>query len=403
MAGPVAEHIRTLAHRRFRLDPSVFPTRTYFPPEPAAAAWAIGLGAAHTYFLPVLATATLVVGLLYIVVHLLLDIGVAWAGSHREKPDDAEANGIARITEPPADTATTATRQGGFTALVRWRPIPAPALILILLMLIPMLLAVLIAPHDPNQVRLDNGILPPFWVDGEYGDGSAKHLLGTDILGRDILSRLIHGVGRTLRNAVFPIFCVGLLGIAVGVASGSRGGWVAAAASLLEKNLVYLPAAFIMALLIPVVGLGIWPLFIAVVLLLYPHYTERARAATVEARAQGKGVLPDALRSAVVPTITSIGLVIILTTATNSLAMGVRPPNAELGLMVAEGRDLVAAAWWVLLFPGPAIMLVVLSMNLLCVWLRDRLDPKQWQAWLPRKISAAGRCTTTGLPSGGPC
>ena len=72
----------------------------YFPPELAAAAWAIGLGAAHTYFLPVLATATLVVGLLYIVVHLLLDIGVAWAGSHREKPDDAEANGIARITGP---------------------------------------------------------------------------------------------------------------------------------------------------------------------------------------------------------------------------------------------------------------------------------------------------------------
>ena len=72
----------------------------YFPPEPAAAAWAIGLGAAHTYFLPVLATATLVVGLLYIVVHLLLDIGLAWAGSHREKPDDAEANGIARITGP---------------------------------------------------------------------------------------------------------------------------------------------------------------------------------------------------------------------------------------------------------------------------------------------------------------
>ena len=83
--------------------------------------------------------------------------------------------------------------------------------------------------------------------------------------------------------------------------------------------------------------------------------------------------------------------------------MGVRPPNAELGLIVAEGRDLVAAAWWVLLFPGPAIMLEVLSMNLLGDWPRDRLDPKQWQAWLPRKISAAGRCTTTGLPSGGPC
>ena len=169
-----------------------------------------------------------------------------------------------------------------------------------------MLLAGLIAPHDPNQVNLDNGILPPFWVDGEYGDGSTKHLLGTDALGRDILSRLIHGVGRTLRNAVLPIFCAGLLGIAVGVASGSRGGWVAEAASLLENVLVYLPAVFIMGLLIPVVGLGLWPPFIAVVLLLYPHYAERARAATVEARAQRTQILPDAFRSAIVPTTTKL-------------------------------------------------------------------------------------------------
>ena len=233
----------------------------YVPSALAAEAWAIGLGAAHTYFLPVLAAATLVLGTLYIVVHLLLDVGVAWATLHGEKPDDAEANGIARIAEPPADTTTTTTRRGGLTALVRRRPIPASALILILLLLIPMLLAGLIAPHDPNQVSFDNRVLPPFWVDGEHGDGSAKHLLGTDKLGRDILSRLIHGVGKTLRSAVFPIFCAGLLGIAVGVASGSRVSWVAAAASLPENVLVYLPAAFIMAL----AGTSRWPRPLAVV------------------------------------------------------------------------------------------------------------------------------------------
>ena len=131
----------------------------YFPSELAAAAWTIGQGTAHTYFLPVLATAALVVGTLYIVVHLLLDVGVAWAGLYRAKPDDAEADGNARITEPPGDTAATAARQGGLTALVRYRPIPVPALMLFLLLAIPMLLAGLIAPHDPNQVNLDNGIL----------------------------------------------------------------------------------------------------------------------------------------------------------------------------------------------------------------------------------------------------
>ena len=347
------------------------------PPELAAEAWAIGLGTGHTYFLPVLAAATLVLGTLYIVVHLLLDVGVAWATSRREKPDDPEANGIARMTELPADTVTTTARPGGLTALVRRRTIPVPAFILIVLLVIPMLLAGLLAPQDPNQVSFENRILPPLWVDGEHGDGSAKHLLGTDILGRDILSRLIHGVGRTLRNAVAPIFCAGLLGIAVGVASGSRGGWVAAAAALLENVLVYLPAAFIMALLVPVVGLGLWPLFIAVVLLLYPHYAHRARATTVEARARGTRALPDALRSAVVPTTTGIGLIIILTTTANSLGMGVQPPNAELGLMVADGRALIMSAWWVLLFPALAIMLVVLSMNLLGDWVRHRLGPKQ--------------------------
>ena len=324
-----------------------------------------------------LAAATLVLGTLYIVVHLLLDVGVAWVTSRREKPDDPEANGIGRMTEPPADTVTTTARPGGLTALVRRRTIPVPAFILIVLLVIPMLLAGLLAPHDPNQVNFENSILPPLWVDGEHGDGSAKHLLGTDILGRDILSRLIHGVGRTLRNAVVPVFCAGLLGIAVGVASGSRGGWVAAAASLLENVLVYLPAAFIMALLVPVVGLGLWPLFIAVVLLLYPHYAHRARVTTVEARARGTRALPDVLRSAVVPTTTSIGLIIILTTTANFLGMGVQSPNAELGLMVADGRAVIVSAWWVLLFPALAIMLVVLSMNLLGDWVRHRLGPKQ--------------------------
>ena len=97
----------------------------------------------------------------------------------------------------------------------------------------------------------------------------------------------------------------------------------------------------------------------------------------MEARAKGTPVLPDTFRSAIVPTTTSIGLIIILTTTANSLGMGVRPPNAELGLMVADGRDLIVSAWWVLLFPALAMMLVVLSMNLLGDWVRHRLDPKQ--------------------------
>ena len=352
----------------------------FVPPELAAAAWDIGLRAAATHFLPVLATATLVLGTLYIVVHLLLDASVAWAASHRAKPDDAEANRIAGTADPTADTASTGTGRGALTALVRRWPLPTPALVLILLLAIPMLFAGLIAPHDPRQVSLDDRILPPFWVDGERGDDSAKHLLGTDNRGRDLLSRLVHGVGRTLRNALFPIFSAGLLGLAVGIASARRGGWVATASAQLENVLVYLPAAFIMALLVPVVGLGIWPLFTAVVLLLYPHYAGRARVATVEARAQGTPVLHDALRSAIVPTTTGIGLVIILTVTVNFLGMGVQPPDAELGLMVNEGRELLVSAWWVLLFPSLAIVLVVLSMNLLSDWVRDRFDPKRRRA-----------------------
>jgi ABC-type dipeptide/oligopeptide/nickel transport system permease subunit len=240
-----------------------------------------------------------------------------------------------------------------------------------------MLFAGLIAPHDPSQLRLADQRLPPFWVDGEYGGGSAKYLLGTDELGRDILSRLIHGVGRTLRVAAFPILCAGLLGVVLGIISGYRGGWVAATLSLSENVIVYLPAAFIMTLLIPAVGLGLWPLFIAVVLLLYPHYAGRARVATVAAQAQGTRALPNALRSAIVPTTTGIGLVMILAATTNFLGMGVPAPNAELGRMVADGRALIVDAWWVLLFPALAIVLVVLSVNLLVNRLRDRLDPMQ--------------------------
>lgn len=338
-----------------------------------------GLAWIPGYFPPVVATATLAVGTLYIAVHLLVDVGAAWVSQRRGRLDDVAAHETAATPEPAADTAAATARQGGLTALFRRRRRYAPALILLLLLLIPMLFAGLISPHDPNQSELDNAFLPPFWVDGEYGEGSTKYLLGTDKLGRDILSRLIHGVGRTLRNAVFPIFCAGLLGIAVGAASGRRGGWVAAAASLLENVLVYLPAAFVMGLLAPVVGLGPGPLFIAVVLLLYPHYAGRARAAAVEARARGTRALPNALQSAIVPTTTGIGLVIILTTTTNFLGMGVPRPNAELGLMVAGGRELVVSAWWVLLFPALAIILVMLSVNLLGDWLRDRLDPKQRQ------------------------
>ena len=91
-------------------------------------------------------------------------------------------------------------------------------------------------------------------------------------------------------------------------------------------------------------------------------------------------MLHDALRSAIVPTTTGIGLVIILTVTVNFLGMGVQPPDAELGLMVNEGRELLVSAWWVLLFPSLAIVLVVLSMNLLSDWVRDRFDPKRRRA-----------------------
>ena len=232
--------------------------------------------------------------------------------------------------------------------------------------------------------------------------GNSSYLLGTDNLRRDILSRIIYGARISIMVAVIAILISGALGIALGISAGVFGGWLDAlivrvgdaSLSTLIILLAIVPAIFLALALAVVLGSSFATVITVFVLLLWPHYTRIARDATlsvrsadVTARGGGAGssgihttikhILPDVFKRLAVVATLQAGFVVAFESALSFLGWGLPPPNPSWGLMVADGWDLIAATsgWWLWVFPGLTIMLVVLSMFLLGYWLRYNLAP----------------------------
>ena len=269
----------------------------------------------------------------------------------------------------------------------RWPLVPLA--MLVVLLVIPAALAPQVAPHDPLKGSLGNRLRPPMWQER----GSAEYPLGTDKLGRDIFSRMIHGARVSLAVSLVAILVGGAIGTALGLISGYFGRWADAVIMRLVDISLSLPTILLALVLVAAVGPSFGTVITVLVVLLWARYARLVRAETLAikerdfiARARVAGashvrimtryVFPNVVNSLVVLATLQVGYVILLESALSFLGAGLPRPTPAWGLMIADGRELIVTAWWVSMFPGLAIMLTVLALNLLGDWLRDHLDPK---------------------------
>jgi peptide/nickel transport system permease protein len=264
-----------------------------------------------------------------------------------------------------------------------------PLAMLTFLLVIPALLATQVAPHDPLKGSLSKRLRPPVWQQG----GSVEYPLGTDKLGRDILSRMIHGARVSLVVSLVAILVGGVIGTALGLTSGYFGGRVDALIMRLVDISLSLPTILLALVLVAAVGPSFGTVIGVLVVLLWARYARLVRGETLSikerdfiARARVAGashtrimtryIFPNVMNSLIVLATLQVGYVILLESALSFLGAGLPRPTPAWGLMIADGRELIVTAWWVSMFPGLAIMLTVLALNLLGDWLRDHFDPR---------------------------
>lgn len=264
-----------------------------------------------------------------------------------------------------------------------------PLALLIFCLVIPAVAAPLVAPHDPLRGSLAKRLKPPAWQQG----GTMEYPLGTDKLGRDILSRMIHGARVSLMVSMIAIFVGGTIGTGLGLVSGYFGGRVDSLLMRLVDISLSLPTILLALVMVAAVGPSFGTVLIVLVVLLWARYARLVRGETLSirerdfiARARVAGashtrimvryIFPNVVNSLVVLATLQVGYVILLESALSFLGAGLPRPTPAWGLMIADGRELIVTAWWVSMFPGLAIMMTVLALNLLGDWLRDHLDPK---------------------------
>jgi peptide/nickel transport system permease protein len=278
-------------------------------------------------------------------------------------------------------------RKQSITSVLKRLP-AIPAIILVSLLFIA-LFANVLAPYSPYDVSLPNKLKPPCWVDG----GSTRHLLGTDRLGRDLLSRLIFGARISLIVVLMGVLVSGTIGVAMGMLSGYYGGKVDALIMRICDATLSLPIILVALLLAVVLGPGLANLIYIMGLMLWGRYARVVRgevmawkeqdfvayarvAGTSNLKIMIRHLFPNVVNTLMVLITFQTGYMIILESSLSFLGAGVPPPTPTWGGMVADGRGYIISAWWLSVFAGLAISLVVLSLNLLGDWLRDFLDPK---------------------------
>src|SRR6266508_460987 len=265
--------------------------------------------------------------------------------------------------------------------------IPAAILCVIALLAI---FANVIAPYNPEIGVLVDRFRPPAWQTG----GSEAHLLGTDHVGRDVLSRLIFGARVSMVVGFTAVIVAGILGTTLGILSGYLGGWVDQVIMRVTDTWLALPALTFAIFLAAVVGPSQWNIVIILGAVYWTRYARVIRVEVLSLRERDfvrlaivagcsqktimrRHILPNVLNSAIVLGTLMLGVVIVTEAALSFLGVGVPPPKPAWGLMLADGKKgLMAGYWWLTVLPGLCIMFMVLSANLLGDWLRVKLDPQ---------------------------
>lgn len=249
--------------------------------------------------------------------------------------------------------------------------------------------APLIAPYAPDLTDNRVFLVPPAWQSG----GTAAHLLGTDAIGRDILSRLIHGARLSLVIGVAVVTLSVILGTVLGLLAGYFRGVFEITIMRIMDIILTLPSLLLAIVIVAILGPGLVNAMLAVAIVVLPHYVRITRAAVIAetsrdyvtaARMGGAGhwrlmfseVLPNCTAPLIVQASLGISAAILDAAALGFLGLGAQPPSPEWGTMLADAREFVLRAWWVVTFPGLAILITVLAFNLLGDGLRDALDPK---------------------------
>lgn len=278
----------------------------------------------------------------------------------------------------------------GKKVLASLKGAPVIPLFIIVVFTLSAILADVITFHDAYKVSLPDRLIPPFWQDG----GSISHPLGTDPLGRDILTRIIYGTRVSIIIAGAALTIGGGVGTLIGLTAGYYGGKIDTLLMRLADITLAFPLILFAILMVMVIGPSMMNVIVAISLVLWARYARVIRGEVLGlmqrdfiARAKVSGasdwrimmrhLLPNVMPTLIVLLTLQVGWVIIVEASLSFLGAGIPPPTPAWGSMLADGREYVSTAWWVTTAPGIAIMLVVLAFNLSGDWLRERLDPKQ--------------------------
>ncbi|MCX8555403.1 ABC transporter permease [Mycolicibacterium sp. 141076] len=241
-----------------------------------------------------------------------------------------------------------------------------------------------LAPYGINDVDVPQALRPP----------SGAHWFGTDELGRDVLSRVLTGLQASMTVAVVSVACAAVVGTALGVMAGYRGGWLDTVVMRVVDVMFAFPVLLLAMAIVAVLGPGLATTIAAISVVYVPIFARVARASTLAVREEpyvavsrtmGTGtayilarhVLPNITGPLIVQTSLSLAFAILSEAALSFLGLGIQPPQPSLGRMIFDSQGFVTLAWWMAVFPGAAIVVIVLACNLLGDGLRDVLDPKQ--------------------------
>lgn len=262
-------------------------------------------------------------------------------------------------------------------------------LVILCVIVLIALAAPLLAPDSPILQQRDLLLMPPAWQEG----GSAAHLLGTDDIGRDLLSRLIFGARLSLLIGLIAVSLSLTIGVSLGLVAGFFGGMLDFAVMRLMDMILTLPPILLAIVVVAILGPGLIQVMLAVSCVSLPNFARITRACVLAERGKdyvtasriaGAGplrlmlstVLPNCLGPIIVIASLSFSDAILNAAALGFLGIGAQPPTPEWGTMLADSRELITRAWWVVTFPGLAILVTVLAFNLMGDGLRDALDPK---------------------------
>lgn len=295
------------------------------------------------------------------------------------------------IEQPHRAVAPGFTRERGRARSLwdtsrRW-PI-VPVMILTALLVLG-LFAEWIAPKSPYEADLSLRLNQPFWME----EGSTNNLLGVDHLGRDVMSRVIHGARVSLIIAVVVIAVSGSFGTFLGLLSGYYGGWVDEFIMRWVELMISLPLLLIAMIATVVFGSSFSLLILILAVFSWPGFTRQVRTEVLKlreteyvlmakvcgastARLFWRHLLPGVANLVIVLATLLVGSLILTESILSFLGAGVPPPRPAWGSMVAEGREFLSNAWWIAVFPGVAIVITVLGFNFLGDWLRDFMDPR---------------------------